>query len=501
MENVTYYLQKAFNGSYYPLTDDEKNPFADEAVIAPQGAYKIKLITTDDNGESFVNEAPVYIDNEKPTLNMELADWVYEYEEGQKSFKLQGLIFDGEIADMQANGINRTQSSNKLIYSYNGGSSKAMPVAEDGTFSVDVPMLESNPLLMVQMNGLDGATNKDFRSAKQFFFAKKGTSYAISKPDQQTVKMGETFKFTLSMNNVKNLRKADYAFKYLKTYFDLIDIKPNSEESKLGDVKINQEFTDSGTLRNLKISASLPEGANVTGNIPLVDITLKVRDDKFIKEPTTLSISSSSYTDASNSVVQVPCAGFNVSMIPTYSETFGDVRAEGLMRNGAVYFGIDHTMMGGTIKATDVNGIDYNGVISKQPSFTLSKLPVTDLPFTFVMDIPGHFTVKKSFKISDSDFGSLIGQRYLLNYNTAIAGDVNKDDVIDVLDAIYIQSNWGTSKREADINFDGKVDMADLYFVQKNYLMQNPTVADAPTPKKTIKGQSLESLLKVLNIQ
>ncbi|PEJ56540.1 hypothetical protein CN692_17015 [Bacillus sp. AFS002410] len=501
MDNVTYYLQKAFNGSYYPLTGDDKNPIADESVIAPQGAYKIKLVSTEDDGTTYVKEQPVYIDNEKPTVNMDKPDGVYEYEPGQQTFQLKGSIFDGEIADMNANGMNYTQASNRLMYSYNGGTNKAMPVAEDGSFTIDVPMLESNPLLMVQMYGLDAATNKDYRSAKQFFFAKKGTPYAISMPDKKDVKMGETFKFTLSMNNVKNLHQADLAFKYLKTYFDLVDVKPNPEASKYGDIKINQEISDSGTLRNMKISATLPEQTNVSGNIPLVDITLKVRDDKFIKEPTTLVYTSTSYTDSSNNVTQLQCAGFNVSMSPTYSETFGDVKAEGLMKNGAVYFGIDHTLVGGTVKAVDENGVAYSGVISKAPSFTLSKLPITNKPLTFIMDIPGHFTVRKPLIISDNDNGSLIGQRMLTTYNTAIAGDVNKDDAIDILDALYIQTYWGSTKREADINFDGKVDARDMAFVEKNYLMKNPTSTNAPTPKKNYKGQNLESVLKALNIQ
>ncbi|PEL14219.1 S8 family serine peptidase [Bacillus sp. AFS017336] len=501
MENVTYYLQKAFNGSYYPLTGDDKNPIADESVIAPQGAYKIKLVSTEDDGTTYVKEQPVYIDNEKPTVNVDKPDGVYEYEPGQKTFQLKGSIIDNEIADMNANGMSYTQAANKLMYGYGSSPYTSMPVASDGTFSVDVPMNESNPLLLVQMYGLDAATNKDFRSAKQFFFAKKGTPYAISMPDKKDVKMGETFKFTLSMNNVKNLHQADLAFKYLKTYFDLVDVKPNPEASKYGDIKINQEISDSGTLRNMKISATLPEQSNVSGNIPLVDITLKVRDDKFIKEPTTLAYTSTSYTDSSNNVTQLQCAGFNVSMSPTYSETFGDVKAEGLMKNGAVYFGIDHTLVGGTVKAVDENGVAYSGVISKAPSFTLSKLPITNKPLTFIMDIPGHFTVRKPLIISDNDNGSLIGQRMLMTYNTAIAGDVNKDDAIDVLDALYIQTFWGSTKREADINFDGKVDARDMAFVEKNYLMKNPTSTNAPTPKKNYKGQNLESVLKALNIQ
>ncbi|QKE75643.1 S8 family serine peptidase [Arthrobacter citreus] len=501
MDNVTYYLQRAFDGSYYPIAGDEKNPIADEKVMAPQGAYKIKLIATEDDGTTYVTESPVYIDNEKPTVKLDKPDGVYEYEPGQQTVQLKGSVIDGEYADMFANGINLTQSSNRLMYGYNGGIYKPMPVSEDGSFSFDVPMIESNPLLMVQMYGLDAATNKDFRSVKQFFFTKKGTPYAISKPEKQDVKMGETFKYTLSLNNVKDLHKAEFAFKYLMTYFDLIDVKPNPEASKYGVVNINQEFTVTGSQRNMKITATLPEQAKVSGNIPLVDITLKVRDDKFIKEPTALVSTNTNYTDTANNVVQVKSADFYVSMIPTYSETFGDVLAEGLMRNGAAYFGIDHTTVGGTIKAVDVNGIAYNGVISKQPSFTLSKLPIMNKPLTFVMDIPGHFTVRKPFIISDNDNGSLIGQRMKLNYNPAIAGDVNKDDAIDVLDALYIQTYWGTSKREADINFDGKVDATDMGFVKKNYLMQNPTATNTPKPKKTYKGQTLESVLESLNIQ
>ncbi|MGG0176518.1 S8 family serine peptidase [Gottfriedia acidiceleris] len=501
MDNVTYYLQKAFNGTYYPLTDDDKNPIADESVMAPAGAYKIKLVSTEDDGTTYVKEQPVYIDNEKPTVKVDQPEGVYEYEPGQQTFQLKGSIFDGEIADMNANGMNLTQSANKLMYSYNEATYKTMPVNGDGTFSVDIPMLESKPLLPVQMYGLDAATNKDYRSPKQYFFVKKGTAYAKSQADQQDVKMGETFKYTLSMNNIKDLKKAEFTFKYLKTYFDLIDVKPNPEASKYGNVTINQEIADSGTLRNMKVTATLPDAVNASGNIPLVDITLKVRDDKFIKEPTMLASLISSYTDTSNNVLQVPSASFYVSMVPTYSETFGDVKAEGLMRNGTPYFGIDHTMIGGSIKAVDVNGVAYNAVISKQPSFNLSKLPITNKPLTFIMDIPGHFTVRKPFMISDNDNGSLIGQRMLFKYNTAIAGDVNKDDAIDVLDALYIQTYWGSSKREADINFDGKVDAADMGFVEKNYLMKNPTAPNAPTPKKNYKGQNLESVLKTLNIQ
>ena len=64
------------------------------------------------------------------------------------------------------------------------------------------------------------------------------------------------------------------------------------------------------------------------------------------------------------------------------------------------------------------------------------------------------------------------------------------------MDALYIQTYWGKNNRAADINFDGNIDSMDLAFVQKNYLMQNPTVDNAPKPKEREKGKTLETVLQ-----
>ncbi|PET74943.1 hypothetical protein CN514_04945 [Bacillus sp. AFS001701] len=45
---------------------------------------------------------------------------------------------------------------------------------------------------------------------------------------------------------------------------------------------------------------------------------------------------------------------------------------------------------------------------------------------------------------------------------SATAGYVNKDIVIDVTDALAIQTYWGTNKRSADINFEETADAKDL---------------------------------------
>jgi hypothetical protein len=82
-----------------------------------------------------------------------------------------------------------------------------------------------------------------------------------------------------------------------------------------------------------------------------------------------------------------------------------------------------------------------------------------------------------------------------------IAGDVNKDNVIDIMDALTIQTDWGTSKRSLDINYDGIIDAKDFAFVEKNFEMQNPTVDNAPKPVKTFKGKTLAAIKSALGIQ
>ncbi|MEE6449818.1 hypothetical protein RAH41_04495 [Gottfriedia acidiceleris] len=57
------------------------------------------------------------------------------------------------------------------------------------------------------------------------------------------------------------------------------------------------------------------------------------------------------------------------------------------------------------------------------------------------LDIPGHFTIHKRFYIGLDDN---VGEKKYICTKLASAGDVNKDNVIDILDAIYLEEHWGT---------------------------------------------------------
>ncbi|MDM5155167.1 dockerin type I domain-containing protein [Bacillus sp. DX1.1] len=80
----------------------------------------------------------------------------------------------------------------------------------------------------------------------------------------------------------------------------------------------------------------------------------------------------------------------------------------------------------------------------------------------------------------------------------SIGGDVNGDDVIDIMDAVFVEENWKTNKRSADINFDGTVDMKDFAFIEKNFLLVNQTATNPPKPQEKYEGKTLESIKKEL---
>ncbi|PAE38040.1 dockerin type I repeat-containing protein [Bacillus sp. 7884-1] len=151
--------------------------------------------------------------------------------------------------------------------------------------------------------------------------------------------------------------------------------------------------------------------------------------------------------------------------------------------------------MGAKVSAMDVNGNSYEGRVTKDAKFYVDGLPSDRTPLTFKLDIPGHFTVEKTFTIGRE--GSL-GEQQILSFLPAFAGDVNKDNLIDIDDAVYLKNHWKASDRNADINFDGTVDLKDMEYIKKNYLLENPTVKADKNPKENANGKTLEEILSEL---
>ncbi|WP_163099053.1 S8 family serine peptidase [Peribacillus alkalitolerans] len=501
-EKVDLSFKQVFKGLYYPFTGNSENPIAYNQQLAKEGSYRLKFVGTNDGGKTFSKETPIYIESIAPKIDLNLKSDVYEYKPEEKTVRVTGSIFDKEIDDMKAAGFNFTQGNNKMFYQDQlGGREVQIPVNEDGTFSVDIPMNQTRPM-QLWFYGTDAATNKTWKESRMIYFIREGELYANMKAEKTAAKMGETAQTTLTLNNVNNVKEAVYSLSYNATLAEQPIVTPHSSVSKSVDVKV-EDVADGGTYRKLTITATTKEGVpGLSGDLSLVDVAFKMKDDNYTIAPLFYArYMKASYTDTNNVKKEALSANPMIFLEPTYSLARGAYDAEAFMMPDGTPRPNDYMKVGVTVKATGVDGKVYNGSprLGSDIGYEI-PLPLTDEEFQFELNVPGHFTVHNTFTIGFIDGGKVTNQNKYLPNKPAIGGDVNKDDVIDVMDAVYIQETWGTSDRDGDINYDGTVDAQDMAFVQRNYLMQNPTVENAPKSKENYKGKTLEKILQELGL-
>jgi subtilisin family serine protease len=490
-------LRNAFDGVYYPLTGSQDNPIAHHPERAEPGFYKVKVVATNDEGRTFSKEDTLYIDYTAPKLDLNLESGVYEYKPEEETVKITGSIFDKEIEDMKEAGFSFTQGDNKVVYqdNLNFRNRGELPVNEDGTFSVDIPMDETTPMHLV-FDGIDPATNGYYGETSDIYFIREGEPYALAQPEKQAAGRGENLDVTLSLNNVEKVKEAVYTLNYNNYYVDIAEVKPAPGMSDKISVKVDNDNSHPYSSQ-LEVTATLKEGQEpLTGDLPLVNVTYKVKDEWY---GGTLSPSSlrTSIIDAEGNTQDILFNATPQFRMKPGTMAEGTIKAEAFMNpyTGDPATNIDYSTLSAEAKLTGEDGKAYKGTIGNGPGVDFN-LPLTVIGEQLKMElnVPGHFTLHKMFIMGSH------GNKDIL-FKTLEAGDVTKDDVIDVMDAVYIQEKWGTSDRAADINFDGTVDAADIGFVKKNYLMQNPTAENAPKAKENHKGNSLDRILEELGIE
>jgi hypothetical protein len=109
--------------------------------------------------------------------------------------------------------------------------------------------------------------------------------------------------------------------------------------------------------------------------------------------------------------------------------------------------------------------------------------------------------MSQNFEMYSDVRGEIVGKRLKYNLPIAAAGDTNKDNVIDILYALAVQTYWGTNKASADFNFDKVVDAKDMDYIVQNYGLQNPTVKNVPKAKTSYKGATLDTVLSQLGLK
>ncbi|MGG0175854.1 S8 family serine peptidase [Gottfriedia acidiceleris] len=524
-EGVDIPLGFVYWGYYRPFTNDPNNPIGmrdDQAVVPKAGQYVLKLVGTDDDGKQYTISQDLFVDGTKPKWDVHVegevpGKQIVEYKDGQTTVGVTGHITDDNVAVKQAAGITADQTQNQFLAYYNSYlPTNNLTIDKDGNTSDEIALSPNLQVLPVKFEGMDEATNGNLQS--QYFFVNEHTPYVYGQINAPTTynkvlaKPGDTFTMTLTANNVSKLMKANYKFSDA-TGTKITNISLNPEAQKLGG-SLDVKQTTSGSTISSDVTVNFNGTTGVDGDIPMVDLTLQVpkqllpRDAISFSQYDSFSPVTSTFTNVDN-VTSSPFTSVTPIRILKIDQTefIGYIHAEGFKNaSGTLDSTKDYSKSSPTLTVIDSNGkVVKTNIVAKNGSFDITGMDPSKDDYTLIQDIPGHFTTYYSKINAHYDLDDqLYGVQYRVGVEStpyATAGDVNKDDVIDVKDALAIQTYWGTNKRSADINFDGTVDAKDLAFVEKNYLMQNPWIPAPPKPVKQYKGSTLESVKSQLGVQ
>ncbi|MCC3649379.1 S8 family serine peptidase [Cytobacillus oceanisediminis] len=518
-EGVEYPMHFFYKGYYFPFTNDPNNPIGlrpDQIVMPKAGQYQFKLIGKDDDGKTYTVTQDFFVDNTNPKFDLHVdgevpGKQIVEFKDGQATVGVTGHITDDNVEVKQAAGMTADQTQNQIYYSYNSWLPNGMMTLDkDGNASDEIAMLPSG-ILSVKFEGMDEATNGGMQ--KQYYFVNEHTPYVSVEANHPTinhttiVKPGDTFTMTLNANNVSKLMKANYTFSDAPAS-KITNIALNPEAQKLG-AALDVKQTTSGSTISSNVTVNFNGTSGVNGDMPMLDLTIQIPTSVEPKLNSTWDWGGvkSTFTDVNN-VTTKPFSNVSpISVLNNQTEIRGPILGEAFLNaNGQFDTTRDYSMISPTITIVDHNGREVKtNVVNKSGQFDILGIKPSKEDYTIIEDIPGHFTTFNNFNIYMSEVeGGPYGVLYTVGSDiipTATAGDVNNDDVIDVMDALEIQTYWGTNKRSADINFDGTVDAKDFAFVEKNYLMQNPWIAAPPKAVKKYKGATLESVKSQLEIQ
>jgi len=494
-----YYLDDGFNGFYYPFTGNDKKPISYIKEKASEGIYEVKMIGTSRDGKQFAKSSTISLDNNAPSIVFDETNAMPTGDspfvvlpEGQDMVTISGTLLDNEINETKEANISLSQANNKLWYGTTGPD-LSVEVDENGRFSKEVSIFSSG-IREMQYLGADFAGNTAV--PKVVYYVKEGSQYVYAKPDKESYKMGDKITYTFYAHNLENAHDFSMNFYYQNKFFDSIDFQladglPEGSE-------LEETTTTPGTTQSI-IDIKIP-GAGVSGDVPLFKIVADTNANEFVNKYT--SLFSNSGLKVNDTALRIQTKIGLHPIYPPFSKVnAGYLGAEGLAtEDGRFDRSIDYTTVGATVQLKDTKGTVYPATIGKDGVIDMGKLPLSEHKYTVIIDVPGHYTTYTPLEVGRNENGIDIGE--IIGYTTAISkpGDINKDNTVDILDAILLQKHWGTNYRNTDINFDNTTDEKDFKHLEKYYLTENDFVLETPEPQTVANGKTIDTIKKDLGI-
>ncbi|HAX72842.1 MAG TPA: hypothetical protein DCY20_04905, partial [Firmicutes bacterium] len=358
----------------------------------------------------------------------------------------------------------------------------------------------------------DEATSQNLYLPPRYFFVKEGTPYSSVTLDKTEVSEGENLVATVSVKNLENGSTFEYPLTYFRG-FEVQDIRVNADLQEILDengytATIDRKF--SGTIMRmleltLKITDENGNNVNISGDISLLDVEYKLVDDseaEFYREyiqaaSVTVFDKDGNYADMSYGTTYE-----GVDIIQTTSTIRGVQVGQGFIDASSRNKYSDQLDQYIWVEDSQGNRYDLE-YYDAGMEYLNFDLPVSTEPYKLVTDLPGHFKKEAHFLAYREVDGEIIGKTYYLMgseyYKYALAGDINKDGVVDILDALLIKEYYGKKVDDitlgVDFNFDGIVNADDMDYIIYNFLESNEQNSNTPEPKEIAEGKTLEDIL------
>lgn len=517
-DNQAYSIPRGFSSTYYPFTGDSKNPISTIPETAGPDHYQLKLVGTNEEGQTFSASSDFIYELGAPTLTSSfdsLDQKVIEYNDSQLNSKGEFLydfnihLNDPEVAEANRLGIPLDQSSNSVVSFYNS-SFPALPVKTDnnGNYNDQILVRKQAAPIRVQFYGFDAAGNftADASHMLRVAFVDHQLPYYYLKANKQIVTTGETVNYSVRSNNVKNLKTTKITLPINDPALATIEnVAVHDAVKQYGDAEVSVTSALSGSRMIYTFTFTYLGTKALPEDLQLFNFDIKTLNKYTRSVPFDWFTMSASTTDQSNAETKNVYAFMeSYATKSTFSKLDGALQLEGTKNpsTGEMNYALEQRTIGAKVTVTSFDGKNMveAPITTKNGAYSAEGLKAEKNPYTVQVDVPGHFTMHRQLVLSNEVRGETVGKRLSYHLPIAAAGDTNKDDVIDILDAIAVQKNWGTDNPSTDFNFDKVVDSKDMNYIIKNFGLQNPTVADAPKVKSSYKGATLDSIIKELGL-
>ncbi|MGL5380291.1 fibronectin type III domain-containing protein, partial [Clostridium sp.] len=373
-------------------------------------------------------------------------------------------------------------------------------VQRDGSLSGYIYPDLSQDINEIRIKAIDSVGNQSINDVRTIYLVKKNTQYAVLKPENLKVNANDLVNIKVKVNNVSKAKEVLFKYKIDANLAKIIDVTVLSEN--IGNISIEYSISmDSDNYQVVSGKIKLLE--SISGEKELVNI--KLENNSLNLYNTEISLEgSTSYTNDSGKTIVLD------TIFVKYTNALESVLAEILpyWGEGLTYksysnivpslgSNYDYSNIGLNIKVKDNKGKEYPIIYNNDVNKFIAVLPLKEDMYTLTYDMPGHFIIDRRFTIDRvDDFGG--GYVESIEFERVLAGDINKDNVIDINDAIIIRDNYLSTLREADINYDIIVDMKDMNYIIQNYLTKNPNIIDSPEPVEEKDGEVLQDVINSL---